>query len=167
MAADNQRLIEAYLRNGGRVTVCPPINQPSDREAVNARRNIRPPQAKPEERPLTSQDCEICERVSGRNDRRCLRCPKYKQFRKEFDGRDQMAFDHLPAVLYEQAADVPRPDIVQRIRQLPLKSSVPLMMQYFLGAGPKEIADYLKISRQTVTRQNKKSIIELRLLISS
>lgn len=58
-------------------------------------------------------------------------------------------------LIIEEIADTDRPDVQAVLRTLPLKLSVPLMMQYYLNATTQEIADYYKVSKQCVDRKNK------------
>lgn len=160
--------IQAYLANGGKVTQCPAINGPKDRTRLNDRRPAR--KEKPDKapvQPLSEITCARCQQENGASDKRCLKCAHYKQFQKQYDLRDPIIFDHLPEALLEQIADTPRPDLIDRIRHLPLSKSVPLMMQYYLNASPNEIAIHLKISRQAVAKKNKLTLMELKSLIAN
>jgi DNA-directed RNA polymerase specialized sigma24 family protein len=58
-------------------------------------------------------------------------------------------------LIIEEIADTDRPDVQKVIRTLPLKLSVPLMMQYYLNASTPEIAEFFKVSKQCVDRKNK------------
>jgi len=163
----NDDAVNEFLKNGGKITKCPTINTPKDRAKVG--RNRPPIKEKPEPikvQPISEVTCARCQQENGASDKRCLRCAHYKQFQKQYDLREQIVFDHLPEALLEQIADTPRPDLIERIRSLPLTKSVPLMMQYYLNASPDEIADHLQISRQAVARKNKLTLVELRSLVS-
>jgi len=157
--------LRAFLSNGGKITKCPTINSPKDRARIAHKRPQQKKQERPKVQPISEITCSRCQQEKGKSDRRCLRCGHYKQFQKEYDLRDQMVFDHLPEALLEQVADTPRPDLIERIRALPLQKSVPLMMQYYLNASPSEIADHLQITRQAVARKNKLTLVELRSLV--
>ena len=162
----NNDAINEFIKRGGRITKCPTINSHKDR--ARAARNRPPVKEKPEEpkvQPLSEVTCARCQQENGKSDKRCLRCAHYKQFQKQYDLREQIVFDHLPEALLEQIADTPRPDLIERIRSLPLNKSVPLMMQYYLNASPDEIADHLQITRQAVARKNKLTLVELRSLV--
>jgi DNA-directed RNA polymerase specialized sigma24 family protein len=65
-------------------------------------------------------------------------------------------------LIIEEIADSDRPDVLQIVRQLPLARSVPLMMQFYLGATTQEIADYFKISKQGVDRKNKNTLNQIK-----
>jgi hypothetical protein len=73
--------------------------------------------------------------------------------------QDKMLFVHLSQEIYENIAG-PQEDnqVIDVLRKLPLNQSVPMMMQIVLNCSVVEIADYLKISRQTVYKKNKCSL---------
>jgi hypothetical protein len=158
--------VAEFLKNGGKIKRCPTVNNQADRDKIDAHRP--PPQEKidPDVKTLSEHLCANCIRDNGKTGKRCLKCKHYRQFRKEFDVRDQMAFDYLPEYLKLHIAATPDPKINDRIKQLPLSRSVPLMMQYCLDANLREIALFLKISPQMVDKRNKKTIRILKTLIT-
>jgi hypothetical protein len=167
MADGSRQSINDYLHRGGTITHCPAIETPQDRSAVNSHRPQRPLQPQNDVKPLSEGMCKACIKDKGKNTKRCLKCPHYRQLQKEYDNREQIAFDHLPEIIIEQVAALPQPDVIERIKHLPLEMSVPLMMQYYLGATLSEIGKYLKISKQAVDARNKKTLTELRTLLRS
>lgn len=68
-------------------------------------------------------------------------------------------------LIIEEIADCARPDVLDIVKQLSLKRSVPLMMQYYLCATTQEIADYHKISKQAVDKKNKLTLNQIKKLM--
>lgn len=64
--------------------------------------------------------------------------------------------DHLPPGMYENISGPEETrSTIDIIRKLPFHISVPVMMQMILKASVSEVADYLKISKQSVYKKNK------------
>jgi len=121
-------VLKQYIDNGGKIKKLPAIDKPGDRQKVNRRYGIKPQQ---EQIPFTDPACF----------------------------REKIAFDHLPQAIIENVADMARgKELIELLRQIPLSKSVPLLMQYVLNATSQEIADYHKISRSAVYKNNKSSL---------
>ena len=159
------KAVKKYLDSGHTITQCPSICKTGDREKVNSK---RPPPKKmkiepPPPKPLHPLICQECQAENGKSDKRCLECKHYLRFTEDTDLRERIAFDHLPQAILENIADKYNgQDIISRLKSLPLSKSAPLLMQIVLDATVQEVADYHKITRQAVDKQNKLTIKILR-----
>ena len=119
----------------------------------------RPPFKEPDLKPSQGL-CSQCDQWrNGNGTENCLKCDKYQKYKKKTHTRDAISFKHLPQEFMEAYADTPKTkNLKEAINKLPLERSVPLMMQFFLGATLQEIADYHLITPQRVDKKNKLSI---------
>lgn len=152
-------LIKQFLSNGGIIKQLPAINKPTDRSKLNQKRSRPKPKKPTKIKSLHPALCQQCQDDNGPANKRCLKCQHYKQFDLNNQIKDKIAFEHLPQSILENVADLPHgEEVITKIRQLPLDKSVPLMMQYVLNASNQEMAKYLKMSPQGVSKKNKLSL---------
>jgi hypothetical protein len=140
--------IDDYINAGGKVTICPTINNLSDRERINGKRKIIKPEKKIVQHEIISS--LICTDCPDRNKRKCLTCPKYKEFQRQSGTREQILFDYLPNILIEEIADKVKPGTLRVLKSIPLEYSVLIFMRYFIGSNLTEIGTYTKQTKKTI-----------------
>ena len=101
-------------------------------------------------------NCPACARYNnGHGVKACLKCPEYIDIIKQLFSRLKIKIETVPDVILEAIPDDKEKTTYDRIRDLPLELSVPLMMKYYLDCSLREIAKYHNYDISTASRKIK------------
>lgn len=104
-------------------------------------------------------NCPVCPQYNnGRGGKACLKCPQYIDIIKQSFSRLKIKLETIPDIILEAIPDESEATPYDRIRDLPLELSVPLMMRYYLDCSLREIANYHKYDISTASRKIKIAI---------
>jgi len=111
-------------------------------------------------------NCHQCEQYNhGAGQKVCLSCPKYKDIQKKSAKRKTIKCEILPQALLEQFPDDrDEKGLIDGVRNLPSVQATIISMHYFINLPFIEIAEILKMSRQSVSEKHSQALRALRAL---
>lgn len=96
-------------------------------------------------------NCPACTQYNkGRGVKACLKCPQYIEIIKQSFSRLKIKIKTVPDIILEAIPDDKEKTAYDRIRDLPVDKSAPLLLRYYLDCSNREVAKLLHCSRSQV-----------------